>query len=84
MEVREHEPRKALDGGEDGLDFYRIIAEEAGAHIKEGGYLALEIGCEQADTVRNLLSRSEEYGRIGVIKDLAKLDRVVIAERRRV
>lgn len=84
VEVREHEPRKALDGGEDGLDFYRIIAEEAGAHIKEGGYLALEIGCEQADTVRNLLSRSEEYGRIGVIKDLAKLDRVVIAERRRV
>lgn len=81
VEVKEHEPRLALDGGEDGLDFYRRIAKEAGSHVKDGGILALEIGCEQADAVKTLLEASGEWDSIAVVKDLAGLDRVVIAER---
>lgn len=82
IEVKEHEPRLALDGGADGLDFYRRIAAEAGAHIKTQGILALEIGCEQGMAVSELLRRSGDYKRVAVIKDLAGLDRIVIAERR--
>ncbi len=83
VEVKDHEPRLALDGGEDGLDFYRRIAKDAGRHVKNGGILALEIGCEQAEDVKNLLRESGDFRSIAVVKDLAGLDRVVIAERSR-
>ena len=82
VEVKDHEPRMALDGGKDGLDFYRIIADKADLHLKTGGVLALEIGAEQADDVRKLLSKAGTYGDISVIRDLAQLDRVVIATRK--
>jgi len=70
------EPHIALDGGIDGLDFYRTIASEAKKHLKKGGLLALEIGYNQAEAVTKLL---EEYNNIEVIKDLAGNDRVIIA-----
>lgn len=82
IDVKNFEPRKALDGGEDGLDFYKRIAKDAGAHLVSGGLLALEIGCEQGQSVKELLSNSGDYGRIAIVKDLAGLDRVVIGERR--
>lgn len=82
VDVRQFEPRKALDGGEDGLDFYRRIANDAGSHIRSGGILALEIGCEQGEAVKKLLSCSGHYDRIAIIKDLTGRDRVVIAGRR--
>ncbi len=81
VEVRDHEPRIALDGGPDGLHFYRIIANEASMHLKSGGILALEIGAKQAVDVKRLLLRAKTYRDLRTIKDLAHLDRVVIAER---
>lgn len=75
-EVKEHEPLLALDGGEDGLDFYRRIIERAGEFLMGGGMLFFEIGYDQGERVRRLM---EEAGYIGieVIKDFAGLDRVV-------
>ena len=81
VEVRKHEPLKALDGGADGLDYYRIIANEASSHIKTGGILALEIGADQGEDVKKLLKGAGTFKDIKVFKDLAGLDRVIIAER---
>ena len=77
-EVREHEPMSALDGGADGLDFYRKITEEAKGYLSRGGKIFYEIGYNQAEDVGELLRRSG-YIDIVVKKDLAGLDRVVYA-----
>ena len=81
VEVKDHEPRLALDGGPDGLYFYRIIADKASLHLKSGGLLALEIGCDQGVAVKRLLNKAKTYGNVRVVRDLAHLDRVVIAVR---
>lgn len=78
-EVKDYEPLAALNGGEDGLDFYRRIAEEAPAYLKKGGCLVLEIGAEQGEAVRGMLDASPAFTDVTVKKDLAKLDRVVTA-----
>ena len=78
-EVREHEPHMALDGDEDGLKFYRIIAKHAGDYLNDGGYLFLEIGYDQGKEVSDLLE-SHGFDNIKVIKDYAGLDRVVVAK----
>lgn len=75
-EVRAHEPLMALDGGADGLAFYRRITERAGAYLSSGGMLFFEIGCGQAEAVR-LLMEETGFGEITVVKDFAGLDRVV-------
>ena len=82
VEVKDHEPRMALDGGKDGLDYYRIIAKKADLHLKTGGVLALEIGADQAADVKKLLSGTGTYEDIRVIQDLAHLDRIVTATRK--
>ena len=82
VEVKDHEPRMALDGGADGLDFYRIIAEQASMHLKSGGVLALEIGAGQAVAVKRLLNKAKTYSDTRVVRDLAHLDRCVIAIRK--
>ncbi len=76
-EVRDHEPRLALDGTEDGLWFYRKITEESTKYISEQGYLLYEIGCEQGEAVSQMMAECG-YTDIEVIKDLACLDRDVI------
>ena len=76
-EVGEYEPHLALYGGEDGLFFYRKIAAQAGCYLKNRGWLVLEIGCNQAEDIKELL-RIHRYDHIKVIKDLAGLDRVII------
>jgi release factor glutamine methyltransferase len=78
-EIREHEPMLALDGGEDGLDFYRRIIADAPAYMKKGGALFLEIGHDQAEQVSALIDESNAFGDVTVVKDIAELDRVVRA-----
>ncbi len=82
VEVKDNEPRIALDGGEDGLDFYRIIADEASMHLKPEGVLALEIGADQGVAVKRLLNKAKTYSDVRAVRDLAHLDRVIIATRK--
>jgi release factor glutamine methyltransferase len=77
-EVKDHEPHLALDGSEDGLEFYRSIAVDAKAHLKEKGYLFFEIGYDQGNEVRHIL-QEEGYAEIVIKKDLSGLDRIVCA-----
>jgi release factor glutamine methyltransferase len=75
-EVRDHEPRLALDGGEDGLDHYRILAPEVLRVLRPGGLFAIEIGYDQAAEVTALFERAGAEG-VRTVKDLATRDRVV-------
>ena len=78
-EVRKFEPMSALDGGEDGLVFYRRIAKEAKRYLKRGAVLIFEIGYNQGESVPGILSE-EGYQEIVVKKDLAGLNRTVMAK----
>ncbi len=75
-EVKDFEPHLALDGREDGLWFYRILAKEGKKYLKPGGFLMVEIGCDQGKDVSRIF-KDNGYCDIKVIKDLAGLDRVV-------
>ena len=75
-EVRDNEPRLALDGSEDGLYFYRIIVDRARKYIKDEGYVVFEIGNDQAEDVQHLFVDSG-YEDIHVVQDLSHNDRVV-------
>lgn len=75
-EVRDHEPRGALDGTADGLYFYRILAEECGKHLTPGGHVYFEIGYDQGAAVKELLD-AHGFQDTKVIKDLPGKDRVV-------
>ena len=77
-EVRCAQPRMALDGGGDGLDFYRRIISEAPAHLVVGGRLLLEIGYDQAEAVSDLLREAGYYG-IEILKDYGGNDRIATA-----
>ena len=74
-EVKDHEPVMALDGGTDGLDFYRVIIEKSPAYLAPKGMLFFEIGYDQGVSVSRLMEK--DFKDIHVIKDLAGLDRVV-------
>lgn len=76
-EVAEHEPLGALDGGPDGLDFYRIIALNAHLYMKKNSALILEIGYDQSEAVCDILEKTWKYKDIQVTQDLAGHDRVV-------
>lgn len=77
-EVRRFEPHSALDGGQDGLVFYRRIAEEAPEHLSPGGLLALEIGSCQGSSVSGILEKGG-FGEIQIFQDTGGRDRVVCA-----
>lgn len=77
-EVRDHEPEMALVAGEDGLGAYRTLAAQAGSYLAPGGRLLMEIGPDQADEVRGLLSLAGLPG-ARVIADMDGRDRVVMA-----
>lgn len=75
-EVRDFEPENALDGGADGLDFYRKIAGQVKDYLNPDGYVYMEIGYDQGEAVSELM-RNSGFTEVEVIKDLAQNDRVV-------
>ena len=81
-EVRFFEPTIALDGGKDGLDFYRKIAENAKNHLKIGGILAFEIGFDQKESVTEILTncKTAVFEDIRCLQDLEKNDRMIFAK----
>lgn len=79
-EISVHEPRLALDGGDDGLGFYARIAKGALSWLRHGGSIVLEMGFKQAEHVSRILSEAG-YADIAVYKDLAGIDRVAEARR---
>lgn len=79
-EVRSYDPNLALDGGEDGLSFYRRIVEQASTRLEDGGWLLFEIGHDQGRCVRDMMENAG-YGELQVVKDLAGRDRVVLGRR---
>jgi len=78
-DVQLSEPHRALDGGEDGLDFYRRLCEEAPAMLDQGGFMAFEVGIKQAMAVVDLAKRNTLIGKTEILKDYAGIDRVVVA-----
>ena len=76
----QNEPRMALDGGKDGLMFYRSIAKEAPEFLNSNGYLCFEIGYNQKQKVKQILEEQNKYVNIYSKKDLCENDRVVVAQ----
>lgn len=77
--VKDYEPRSALDGGEDGLKFYRIIADQARRFLNPGGRLVLEVGDGQAEQVEAVFRQYAGYEDIAVYKDLSGNERIFTA-----
>ena len=80
-EVRSHDPVLALDGKEDGLFFYREITAQAGKYLRAGGWLMYEIGCDQGESVPEIM-KANDFVNVEVIQDLSGLDRVVIGQKK--
>ncbi len=78
-EVKDYEPRLALDGDDDGLKFYRRIIDNVGDYLYSSGYLFLEIGYDQGEAVAELMRANGKFHDIEVIKDYSGNDRVVRA-----
>ncbi len=74
-EIKNYEPIEALDGGKDGLDFYRIIIGEAPYFLKKGGMLIMEIGLSQADDIGRLAEVSG-FKELRFMKDYAGIERI--------
>ena len=81
-DVIEFEPRSALDGGSDGLSFYKRIIPEALSYLKKGGAVVLEIGETQAKAVTRLFDQEDQYEEIKVYQDYSGYDRVVSARKK--
>ena len=81
-DVAKFEPEYALDGGEDGLIFYRRITELAKEKLENGGLLVFEIGFDQAEEVSEILEKSNMFRQIEITKDYAGLDRMITAEKK--
>jgi release factor glutamine methyltransferase len=79
-EIRDFEPRVALDGGPDGLNFYRRIAAGLGDHLFDSGAVILEVGKGQADTVAAMLQAAGCVD-VGVSNDLSGIPRAVFGNR---
>jgi len=80
-EIREYEPVSALDGGPDGLAFYRRLVPETPPFLTGGGWLALEIGADQTDSVLELIRERGGFDTVRVVRDLNGLNRAILARR---
>ncbi|MFQ5956887.1 MAG: N5-glutamine methyltransferase family protein [Candidatus Brocadiales bacterium] len=78
-EVRDHEDPRALVAGEDGLECYRRIVAEAHKWLRPGGWLILELGEDQADSVKDLIYKDRHFRDIKTTKDLQGIERIIIA-----
>ena len=76
-EIKDHEPRLALDGGEDGLDFYRQMSRQIPSYLREGGWLLVEIGQGQGAEISALLEQSGSFRAPEVVRDLSGIERVI-------
>jgi release factor glutamine methyltransferase len=81
-EVKDYEPRIALDGGEDGLAFYRRIIPEAPLHLRGGGWLLLEVALGQSGIVSEMIEEEGNFLKPGFIPDLSGIGRVVKAQKK--
>lgn len=81
VEVREHEPRLALDGGGDGMALHRRIFAVSARFLKPGGWLLMEIGLRQAEPLLSEARRSPEYEAITIKRDLCGIERMIGARR---
>lgn len=81
VQVKDYEPMNALDGGADGLDFYRRITLQSVTFLKPGGYLAYEVGHDQARDVEGIMEASGAFDELRIIGDLAGIERVVIGRK---
>lgn len=79
-EIRDHEPRGALDGDADGLACLRRIIRAAPDYLQDDGVLAVELGFDQADAVRAAVTADSRYGACRIVKDYSGLDRVAVME----
>lgn len=75
QEIKDWEPHTALDGGEDGMEFYRKIISDAGKYLSDNGYVFLEIGMGQADDIAKI-AKQAGFSDINIIKDFAGIERV--------
>jgi release factor glutamine methyltransferase len=80
LEVRA-EPRLSLDGGGDGLDFYRRIISESPFYLKDGAFLAMEMGFSQLEAIKKTFIKSGNFEIINILKDYSDIDRVIIARK---
>ena len=78
-EVRGYEPRMALHGGEDGLDYHRTLIGQAPCYLSAGGMIALEIGAGQSAAVTRMMAHRRAYANVEIVKDYNGLDRIVSA-----
>ena len=76
IEVKKYDPKLALDGGEDGLDFYRKIIDEAKSKLTKKGWLMFEVGQGQSDGVCELMQKAG-YDNVQAVKDYSKIERVI-------
>ena len=81
LEVKNYDPRLALDGGNDGLDFYRKIVADAPKHLKSGGFLFFEVGQGQAGDVQKIM---QDCGFVDthIVKDYNKIERIIYGRTR--
>ncbi len=80
-EVREHEPETALFGGPTGLEIYARLIEQAGALLRPGGILVVELGYNAADDVRSIVQAQRAWVNTSITNDLAGIPRVLATER---
>lgn len=82
-EVRDFDPHLALDGGTDGLDFYRQIIPQSLTHLKTGGFIALEMGHNQAEAIAHIVAQCASFGPSSTYQDLGGQTRVLMAQKQK-